>query len=212
MAERKMKLSDSELQVLMDEAQEKQQGPHLTVSEEKSLQGWSFSLREWCRSWTQPSGLWGMGVWFERKEGRSYNNPSIRPPVFERGAPGPGGRGIVMGWSPQLALRGGVEQWLLVLLLVIAIEETHFDHLFPPCSFGRHQTPLLARPKLLLHLLLHLSSVPLFTRALPSGTLADLWLFSCFFLFFLKKKPNNWIAELCEQMFYVLNAALSKMN
>lgn len=33
MAERKMKSSDSELQVLMDEAQEKQQGPHLTVSE-----------------------------------------------------------------------------------------------------------------------------------------------------------------------------------
>lgn len=50
MAERKMKSSDSELQVLMDEAQEKQQGPHLTVSEEKSLQGWSFSLREGCRS------------------------------------------------------------------------------------------------------------------------------------------------------------------
>lgn len=65
MVERKMKSSDSRLQVLMDEAQEKQQGPHLTVSERNhswdgvspcesdvvcecnppDCEGWEFDLR-----------------------------------------------------------------------------------------------------------------------------------------------------------------------
>lgn len=54
-----------------------------------------------------------MGVRFEGKEGRSYNNPSIHPAVFERCAPGPGGRGILIGllkrlsWIPETQRSSG---------------------------------------------------------------------------------------------------------
>lgn len=76
---------------------------------EKSLQGRSFSLQEGCGLWMRPFGPWGMAVRFERKEGRSYNNLSFHPPVFEWGTPGPCGRGILIGMSKRLSWLPDIE-------------------------------------------------------------------------------------------------------
>lgn len=99
-----MKSSDSELQVLMDEAQgKKRQGSHLTVSERNHIRDGVSPCESDVVCECNTYRLWGMGLRFEGKEGRSYNNPSIHPAVFERGAPGPGGRGILIGLLKRLS-------------------------------------------------------------------------------------------------------------
>lgn len=134
-----------------------------------------------------------MGVRFEGKEGRSYNNPSIHPAVFERGAPRPGGRGILIGllnrlsWVPETqrssgsTAGSGSDGRVFTLSLHLSpaahwrkLISATFPHVGP---FGHHPNTTVHRPKPPVYLLLHPSSSPLWTRTPASGTVVIFMIF-----------------------------------